>query len=119
MKRELHTCTEMQKLNGITYEKWMYLPNDPSQKTKKVPSLLRDKPFGNWIFLKSTIVSFVFGSYFRTLPSSSPEKTNCKKFLDKRIMLEVKHGILLFRHTQCRTQKSNTLNEDLHDKRVY
>lgn len=39
--------TKMQKLKYIKMKKDYYLPMDPSQKTKKKPSLLRDKPFGN------------------------------------------------------------------------
>jgi hypothetical protein len=71
-----------------------HLPLDPSQKTKKEPSLLRDRPLGNWRFLSRTVVSFVVGLYFRTLPESSAEKTNCRKFLNEKTLLELM--IMLF-----------------------
>lgn len=72
----------MQNMKNIKNKKESaYLPKGPSQKTKKEPSLLRDKPFGNWRFLISTVVSLVVALYFRTLPLSSAEKTNCMKFL--------------------------------------
>lgn len=61
------------------------LPTAPSENTKKEPSLLREIPFGNCRFLIRTMVSFVVGLYFKTLPLASAEKTNCKKFLEMKI----------------------------------
>lgn len=58
-----------------------YLPIELSQNTMNDPSLLRETPFGNWRFRTRTVVSSVFGLYLSTLPLSSPEKTNCIKFL--------------------------------------
>lgn len=58
-----------------------YLPLDPSQNTKKEPSLLRVTPLGNWRLRRRTVVFFWIGSYFKTLPLSSAEKTKCMKFL--------------------------------------
>ncbi|MFS8019363.1 hypothetical protein Hanom_Chr15g01402941 [Helianthus anomalus] len=48
---------------------------------KKEASLLRDTPLGNWRLRRRTLVFFVRGSYFRSRPLSSPEKTKCIKFL--------------------------------------
>jgi ABC-type polar amino acid transport system ATPase subunit len=71
---------------------------DPSQNTKKEPSLLKDKPFGNWRFLARTVVSLVVGSYFRTLPLSSAEKTNCMKFLHEiTVLKQMNNGSLLLK----------------------
>lgn len=93
MKKFPITQKKMQKFNNTKNKKeYAYLPMDPSQKTKKEPSLLRDKPFGNWRFLRRTVVSFVFGLYFRSLPLSSAEKTNCMKFLHKITSLDEMHG---------------------------
>lgn len=65
---------------------------DPSQKTKKETSLLKDTPFGNWIFPTRTVVSLVLGLYFRTLPVSSAEKTSCMKFLHEITVLKLMHS---------------------------
>lgn len=62
------------------------LPIAHSENTKKDPSLLNDTPFGNWRFLIRTVVSFMVGLYFRSLPLSSAEKTNCKKFLMNKLL---------------------------------
>ena len=69
-----------------------HLPIAPSQKTKKEPSLLKDTPFGNWIFLTRTVVSLVVGLYFSTLPVSSAEKTSCMKFLHEITVLTLMHS---------------------------
>lgn len=58
-----------------------HLPVIPSEKTKKEPSLLKEMPFGNWMFLTRTTVSLVAELYRKTLPLSSPEKTRWTKFL--------------------------------------
>lgn len=50
-----------------------HLPINPSEKTKKEPSLLKEIPFGNPKFLARTVVSSVTGLYFKTLPLFSPE----------------------------------------------
>lgn len=50
----------------------------------------RDKPLGNWRFLKRVVVSFVFGLYFNTLPVSSPETIKSKNFLKWVRIEEVK-----------------------------
>lgn len=82
-----------EQCNGCMYFRYEgskhYLPTDPSQKTKKDLSLLRESPLGNRRFLKRTVVCFVVGSYFRTLPVSSAEKTNCMKFLRDNTMSEI------------------------------
>lgn len=60
--------------------------------------MLKDTPFGNWRFLKRTLVSLVVGLYFRTLPVFSAEKTNCMKFLHEITMLTLMHsGSLLLK----------------------
>lgn len=65
-------------------EEILHLPREPSQTRKKEPSLLNVMPFGNWMLFRRTVVCFVTGSYFKTLPPSSPEKTNCMKFLQPK-----------------------------------
>lgn len=86
MKKLLYFKNQDQEWNNKriypdSYRHLSYLPMAPSQSAKNDPSLLRDRPLGNWRFLRITLVSFVLGLYFRTLPLSSAEKTSCMKFL--------------------------------------